>query len=145
MAFKNGVKIIQTAGYNGARTVLNCSQSCIRRLFNLDMIKMNFCCRNYSREETIWGKIQMVQLKNSLSLYKLIIFLSKKPDSCSTNVLTLLLNYYTYYRASKRPQTAKSSSPLCCLYLDWKLKKKNAKLINLAVFSVCIYSTIKLF
>ena len=58
---------------------------------------------NYMRK---YG-IQMVQLKNSLSLYMLIIFLSKKPDSCSTNVLTLLLNYYLLQSKQKASDSKK--------------------------------------
>ena len=62
-----------------------------------------------SAAETIQGRklyeeysIQMVQLKK-----KLIIFPSKKPDSCSTNVLTLLLNYYLLQSKQKASDSKK--------------------------------------
>jgi len=36
-----------------------------------------------------------------------VVFLSKKPDSCSTNVLTLLLNYYLLQSKQKASDSKK--------------------------------------
>ena len=85
---------------------------------NLEIVANSNSCRNISilymintisAAETIQGRklyeeysIQMVQLKK-----KLIIFPSKKPDSCSTNVLTLLLNYYLLQSKQKASDSKK--------------------------------------
>ena len=89
--------------------------------------KLNFCCANYSREETIWGNSNFVcsQIKNIYRLYKSSIFCIIKllnwcvwTQDCKTRKSS---NKSMYWVSIKEQITGVSfSANYCFLPLRWQ-------------------------